>query len=272
MSKKLAEQLIKFFLFFVYHQSMEFKTLSKDELLQQIEKLQNENRLLRAEREKIQNNVKILIAKISHEMKTPLNSIIGFSELFKYKTKDNKLLEYINNILSSSIHMSELIKNLIDISQCQYKPIELSYSIFNIKDTIEDIIKSFPDKNINYTLIDLMINADYTRFRELVYNLISNALKYNKKNKQIELVTYTEDSQFCFEIKNYGEGIKEADYDRIFEFFTQVSEDINKRQIGSGIGLALCKAIVDAHGGEINVSSALEEGTTFIFKLPCLIG
>lgn len=231
-------------------------------------KLEEEISRLKLENTKIWDNVKILIAKTSHEIKTPLNSIIGFSELFKCRTDDIKMVEYIDNILISSKHLLSLAENLIDITKPKDNPIKLVYSIFNTKNAINEVINSFQKGDIKSTIIDTTICADHTRFKQLIYNLISNALKYNKKGKPAAVITYIEDDSFCFEVTDYGEGIEEDNQDKIFEFFTQVSEDINKRQIGSGIGLAICKIITDAHGGDIFVVSKKDEGSTFGFKIP----
>lgn len=247
---------------------MELKKLSEKELIEEVERLKSENLLLKKEREKTLETVKILIAKISHEMKTPLNSIIGFGELFKYKIRDEKLSLYINNILTNSNYLLSLTQNLVDITRAQYKQMELSYSIFNTKDTIEEIISSFNRDDIRYTIIDATIRADYTRFKQLIYNLISNAIKYNNPEYDIEIITYVENNYFCFEITDYGDGIKEEDYENIFDIFSQVSEDLHKRQIGSGIGLALCKSIVEAHKGTIDVCSCINNGSVFVFKIP----
>ncbi|MCM1265441.1 MAG: HAMP domain-containing histidine kinase, partial [Candidatus Gastranaerophilales bacterium] len=168
----------------------------------------------------------------------------------------------------SSKHMLSLIQDILDVTRSQYKPLELSYSFFNTKEAIEEIIKSFNNENLHYTIINYNICADYTRFKQLVYNLISNAIKFNKKNMPINILTYTEADNFCFEITDNGEGILEENYNKIFDFFSQVSKDSLKRQMGYGIGLSLCKSIAESHNGNINVSSDIGKGSTFIFKLP----
>ena len=240
---------------------MEYETLSKEALVSRLKRLE-------AEKESDWDNIKNLIVKISHEMKTPLNSIIGFSELFRMKTDDENLIRYTDNIKTASNLLLSLVQNFIDISTAQNERFEPTYSIFNPKDTIEEIVKNFPKAEIKTTLIDKNICADYTRFRQLVYNLISNAIKYGTSAKPIIIMTYLEDSSFCFDITDFGEGIEKDEQDRIFELFTQVTKDKTKRQIGSGIGLALCKAIVEAHRGEISVESEIGKGSTFSFKLP----
>lgn len=146
---------------------------------------------------------------------------------------------------------------------------------FQPKEVIEDILWSFNEamneKNINisYTLMDVEIYADLKRFKQLIYNLVSNSVKYNKIGGKVTIVTYiNENQEFTFEIKDSGDGIRKKDYGKIFNFFSQVNRDQLKRQQGSGVGLALCKAIAKAHGGDIGFKSRLNFGSTFWFTIP----
>jgi len=242
--------------------------LSREELVAELKRLENINSELRAEKSRVWDMVKILITKISHEFKTPLNSIIGFTELLKYKTADKKEQDYIDTISMSSRHMLSLIRDIIDITRAQYKPLELSYSFFNTKEVIEETIKCFNNENIHYTLINMDICADYTRFKQLVYNLISNALKFNRIGFPVGIITYMDENNFVFEITDNGEGIKEENYEKIFEFFAQTQSGRFKRQMSSGVGLSLCKSIVESHKGTISVISKPKAGSTFTFRIP----
>lgn len=117
--------------------------------------------------------------------------------------------------------------------------------------------------------MEVTISADLRRFRQLVLNLISNAIKFNKMNGKITIISYKNElGEFVFEIKDTGDGISKKDYGKIFKFFSQVNTDQLKRQKGSGVGLFLCKTIVDAHKGTINFKSRLNFGSTFWFTLP----
>lgn len=214
------------------------------------------------------------LAGISHEFRTPLNSIIGFSEILKSKIRDPKEFKYINNILLSSKHLLTLIQDVIDVSKSQYKILELNYSTFSPKDEIEQIILTLEamikEKNINlsYTLTHLTISADVKRFRQLIYNLVSNAVKFNKFNGTISIITFIKDENFFFEVTDTGDGISKKNHEKIFDFFSQVNRSQLKRQLGSGVGLALCKMITDSHGGEISFKSQLKKGSSFWFSLP----
>ncbi len=222
-----------------------------------------------------QNRHKIeFLAGISHEFKTPLNSIIGFSEILKSKSEHVDDLKYLENISQSSRHLLTLIEDVLDVSKTEYKNLELNYTTFRPKTvimqivtTLEEIIK---EKNLNltYTLTDVEISADIKRFRQLIYNLVTNAIKFNKQDGEINIFTYMKEDDFIFEIIDTGDGICKKDYEKIFNFFSQVNRSQLKRQLGSGVGLALCKRITDAHKGKINFKSQLDKGTHFWFSLP----
>lgn len=230
-------------------------------LLEEIEK---------SERERVE-----FLASISHEFKTPLNSIIGFSDVLKYKNNNPGNVKYIDNISKSSGFLLELIQDVLDLAKAQKGPMELKYETFRPKQVISDIIWGFEqerdEKNIeiSYTLSDVELAADLKRFKQLIYNLISNAIKFNKPDGKIMIVTYVnENKEFVFEIKDTGDGISKKDCAKIFNFFSQVNRSQLKRQQGSGLGLALCKTIAKAHKGDIYFKSRLNTGSTFWFELP----
>lgn len=249
-----------------------------------------ENISLYQESEK-QNKRKVeFLAGISHEFKTPLNAIIGFSEMMQSGIKnlhcankniDEKLFgkhveyaKYINNIVHSSKHLLSLIEDVIDVSRSQYKPLELKYSSFSSKNEISQVIQTLDQMvqekriQLDYTLCDIMLDADKKRFRQLIYNLMSNAIKFNKQKGKIFILTYVKDDKLFFEITDTGDGISKKNHEKIFDFFSQVNRSQLKRQLGSGIGLALCKKIIDAHNGKISFKSQITKGSCFWFCLP----
>ena len=252
------------------YQMNSYDTLSREELLEQLNKAEEDkfkyvNKYL--EQEDKWNVMRLLLAKISHEFKTPLNSIIGFSNLLKAYKQSEKELDFLNNILSSSHHMLDLIQDVLDLIRAQYTPMELNCNKIETRDIILEVINSYPNVEFDYTLVSAEIKADVKRFRQLIYNLTSNAVKFNKPGYKIKILTYI-DNGFNFEITDYGDGIEESNYNVIFEFFAQTNDNIYKRHMGSGIGLALCKSIIEAHNGQIGVKSKLGEGSTFHFLLP----
>lgn len=234
-----------------------------------------ENFSLKEENERTFKERMEFLASISHEFKTPLNSIIGFSDIMQAKNSNPDLEKYIKNISNSSKFLLGLILDVLDLSRSQSRKMELQYETFSPKrvilETLDSLENQLREKNIEvrYTLMEMQINADLRRFRQLVLNLISNSIKFNKLNGKITIVSYqNEKGEFVFEIKDTGDGISKKDYAKIFKFFSQVNQDQLKRQQGSGVGLFLCKTIVDAHKGKIDFKSRLNYGSTFWFTLP----
>lgn len=247
------------------------EVLSKDELIDLIIKSKNEtikyvNKFL--EEEEKQDVLRIVLLKLSHEFKTPLNSIIGFSDILKNRATTIDDYKCLNNINSSSRHLLSLIKDLLDVTRSQYKPLELIKTKFNSADIIRQIVSEFYSANINYTLSEVVLNVDKTRFKQVVYNLISNAVKFSNAGDEIRILSYLEGSIFKFEIADLGEGVSDDDKNIIFDFFSQASNDVKKRQFGSGVGLSLCKSIIEAHGGDIFVEDNTPKGSIFKFSIP----
>jgi len=247
-----------------------YNYLTKSELVERLSKAEEDkikyvNKYL--EQEEKWNILRLLFAKISHEFKTPLNSIIGFSDILRKYVATEKEISYLNIISTSSKHLLDLIQDLLDLTKAQYKPLELNYQKFNSREEIISVVNTFPNVKFDCTLINTEICADVKRFRQLIYNLVSNAVKFNSSDKNIQIITYMEDG-FNFEITDFGDGIDKSNSKIIFEFFSQVNDDVLKRQMGSGIGLSLCKSIIDAHNGKISVDSELGSGSTFKFRLP----
>lgn len=215
------------------------------------------------------------IASMSHEFKTPLNAIIGFSEMLKLNANlDSVYKKYVDNILLSSQHLLKLMEDVIDITKAESGKIELMYEKFNTKHTIQEALGvlgnmiNAKEHTVRTNLVDISISADLKRFRQLIYNLVTNAIKFTNKNGLITIITYIEDECFYFEIEDTGEGISEKDSPKIFQFFSQANSNYLKRKEGSGIGLALCKKIVEAHGGKIGFTTKEKIGSKFWFSLP----
>lgn len=235
-----------------------------------LEILTLKSELQRHNKDKIQ-----FLASISHEYKTPLNSIIGFSDMLKNNLYGTEDYRYIDNISKSSKFLLGLIQDILDMARSEFAEMELNYEVFRPKQLIEDMVLSFDEiiksKNLHfsYTIMDVEIKADVRRFQQMVMNLISNAVKFNKLNGKIKIVAYiNENNEFVFEVTDTGDGIRKRDYDKIFNFFSQVNRSYLKRQQGSGVGLALCKKIAEAHKGQIGFKSKLNNGSTFWFSIP----
>ncbi len=216
------------------------------------------------------------IASLSHEFKTPLNTIIGFSEILKFDDTLDKpqINKYMQNILNCSRHMLRLIEDIQDASIAESGKITICCEKFNSKQVINETIAQLEGliqkKNLSIapTLIDTKINADIKRFRQIIYNLFSNAIKFSELNGTIKIVTYLSDNKFYFEIHNMGKIIEPKEKNKMFKLFYQGNRKKGKNTEGAGIGLALCKKIITLHQGEIDFNSEPDKGTTFWFYLP----
>ncbi len=215
------------------------------------------------------------LSSVSHEFKTPLNAIIGFCDLLSENIENEENLKYLHNISNNSVYLMSLIKNILEYARSDSQPLTIKKERIRTKQLINEILQNFDEmrkeKNItfNYTLSDIIVNADLIRFKQLIYNLISNAIKFSKENSSVSIVTYVNrKKEFVFEIRDKGDGISKKDITKIFNFFTQVNRSELKRQQGSGVGLALCRKILQAHGGEIYVKSKLHQGSSFWFTIP----
>lgn len=246
--------------------------------------------------EKISRMKSEFLASMSHELRTPLNSIIGFAEVLKDKlfgTLNEKQDHYINNILVSGKHLLQLINNILDISKVEAGKMKLmleEYDVNRVIDEVQNIIKTLAyKKNIEMTL-DLAPNVvmvgDAAKMKQILYNLISNAIKFTEEKGRVQVRTERVPPNTRFEAKpgtetfttaepciklmvaDSGIGIKSEDQERIFLEFEQSEQTRKKRYEGTGLGLALTRKIVLLHGGKIWVQSEWGQGSEFFVVLP----
>ncbi|MGQ4873413.1 MAG: ATP-binding protein [Promethearchaeia archaeon] len=218
------------------------------------------------------------LATMSHEFRTPLNSIIGFSDLLleeSYGELNEDQKEFLEDIKQSSEHLLNLINRLLDLSKIEAGKIKLNIEKIRLKDLINQIqstIRPLYTKKKLYFKIEGLENnqeiyADRIRLQEVFYNLLSNAIKFTEEGG-ITLQILEKDSYWYFNIKDTGIGIPEKNYSNIFSEFTTVEDPFKTPKMGTGLGLAITKRLVNLHGGHIYFSSKVGEGTTFTFNIP----
>ncbi len=210
----------------------------------------------------------------SHDLKAPLRTITSYSQLLARRTKgklDETDLEFFDFIVGASKNMSNLIENLLNYSKAnsQKKNFE-EMNVSNMLEVITHELKADIDEKevaITFDQVPTSIVADQTRLKQLFQNMISNAIKFMEKGKTPQILIGCEDreSHFEFFIQDNGIGIKPEFHEKIFMLFRKLHGSGEFE--GTGIGLALCKKIVEQHGGEIWVESTYGEGTTFFFTI-----
>lgn len=241
-------------------------------------------RVLRQRNQALEEADKIktdFLAHMSYELRTPLNSIIGFSELLKneYQGPLNDVQhDYMHNILSASGQLLELFNDILDLSVIEAGGLTLDVDSFELPDVMTQVIEQLQER-IKVKGIEIILNCpenpkpvwgDAMHIQHAIYNLLSNAVKFTPALGTITL-TVTQDSlNYTVSVQDNGVGIKPEELDRIFEKFFTGSNTLSEQ--GAGLGLSLVKSFVELHGGQINVQSRLNTGTTVTMILPIRVG
>ncbi len=260
-----------------------------EELQMQTEELETQSEELRVQQKELEdkntavemaNQAKSeFLANMSHELRTPLNSIIGFSEVLEDKTfgkLNTKQDKYVNNILTSGKHLLQLINDILDLSKVESGKMDINYEVFLIPETmqsIETIIKAQVEKKkISLeTKIDedlVSITADRKKFKQIMYNILSNAVKFTPEGGQITLKAGRAEEFVRISVSDTGIGIKPEDQERVFAEFQQIDSRTSRAYEGTGLGLPLTRKLVELHGGKMWVESELGKGSTFTFTIP----
>ncbi|KKG15180.1 hypothetical protein EO98_15260 [Methanosarcina sp. 2.H.T.1A.6] len=219
------------------------------------------------------------LATMSHELRTPLNSVIGYSDILlaqMFGPLNERQLRYLKNISISGNHLLNLINDILDISRIESRDISLSFEIVHVADIFEDVkniaIPFATSKNISVEFLakpaDLNIYADKIKFKQILYNLVNNALKFTPENGHIEVVANKSGNTIRISVGDDGIGIPEDRQQIIFEPFKQIDSSLSRMYGGSGLGLTIVKNLVEMHSGEIKVKSEVTKGSTFTIVLP----
>lgn len=220
------------------------------------------------------------LALMSHELRTPLNSVIGFGSLLKQNIAgrlNEKQEKYVDKILASGMHQLDLIDMILDITRLESGKLELDIKKMSVPENIEQVLILIKEKAARHNVtiktdIDpalRFIHADEKRFRHILFNLLDNAVKFNKPEGGIVTIEgRRKENTASFSVSDTGIGIREQDMDKLFRTFQQVNTGLTRKYGGTGIGLAIVKQLVELHGGTITAESRAGEGSTFTFTLP----
>ena len=218
------------------------------------------------------------LATMSHELRTPLNAMIGFTDLLlggDYGSINEDQVVFLQDIKNSAEHQYEMIKNILDISKIESGQVTLKIEQIQLKSLMQQIISTlkplYSERKINMKVKGLnkntLIFADRIKFKQVTYNLLSNALKFTEKGT-ITLEFKDNSNNWEFDVKDTGIGIAEEDFELIFKDFKRVNSPYVNSKPGTGLGLALTKRIINLHGGDISFTSEIGKGTTFTFTIP----
>jgi len=219
------------------------------------------------------------LSTMSHELRTPMNAVIGFTDLLAnqfFGSLNEKQINYLKQIDSSSKHLLALIDNLLDITRIDAGSVKVELEPLALEDSIQAIAQIFKTqlnrKNVKLQIecepTAKTIRADNRIFRQILFNLISNAIKYSPDDSSIIVRALRMPDKVFVSITDMGIGIEPEDQEKLFNEFYQVNRSRDESLGGLGIGLNLVKRLVKLHGGEIGVESEPGKGSTFWFTIP----
>lgn len=217
---------------------------------------------------------KELIANISHDLRTPLTMITGYSEVMRDLPGENTP-ENIQIIIDESNRLSSLVNDLLDISKLESDSVTMENSVFNLTQCIKSIFNRYTTliKQDNYNIIfdhtcDVYINADPLRISQVMYNLINNAINYCGEDKTVIVRQTVYYDKVCIEVIDHGVGIEEDKLEYIWDRYYKVDKEHKQAVIGTGLGLSIVKNILVKYDAEFGVKSRPNEGSTFYFVMP----
>jgi signal transduction histidine kinase len=219
------------------------------------------------------------LANMSHELRTPLNAIIGFSEALMDKMfgeLNEKQLEYQKDIHESGKHLLSLINDILDLSKIEAGRMELELSSFHLPTAISNAVTLVRQRAMRHGIalgvdIDERLGdfqADERKVKQVLLNLLSNAVKFTPDGGRVDVSAKLDTDKVEISVKDTGVGISPEDQASLFEEFKQLGKDRPRKAEGTGLGLALTKRLVELHGGQILVDSAVGQGSMFRVMLP----
>ncbi|MDB5566194.1 MAG: sensor histidine kinase, partial [Tardiphaga sp.] len=236
--------------------------------------------LARTEAERADESKSRFLATMSHELRTPLNAIIGFSEMIVQEDllmiDAAKRKEYAQLINDSGQHLLSVVNGILEMSKLESGSFEITPEPFaprpalinccnllalkareNGIDLVTDAPKDLPE-----------VNGDLRAFKQILLNLVSNAIKFTERGGTVSVTASVEGSRLLLRVSDTGVGIASDDLKRIGDPFFQAGKTYRRRHEGTGLGLSIVKSLVGMHGGEMNVQSRVDEGTTITIALP----
>jgi diguanylate cyclase (GGDEF)-like protein len=219
-------------------------------------------------------------ATVSHEVRTPLNGVVGMLDMLKEMNLNKRQQECVDVAWNSSRTLIDLINNILDFSKMEAGKLTLDEVDFDLRKLLEEVIELVAkqaqqrDVELGYLFgpaVPDRVNGDSLRLRQVLINLLSNAVKFTEHGEVAVYITRAETAEFGlrFEVRDTGIGMSEEQQTHLFQSYEQADPSTTRKYGGTGLGLAICKQLVGLLGGEIGATSALGEGTTFHFTITC---
>jgi signal transduction histidine kinase/ActR/RegA family two-component response regulator len=222
------------------------------------------------------------LANMSHEIRTPLNGVIGVAETLRRSPLAPDQAAMVDLIVSSGAALQRLLGDVLDLSRVESGELTLAYSTFDLRKTVESAAGLFrisaENKGLEFTIAygpgaEGFIETDEARLRQILVNLTANAVKFTERGSvtiEVDVQGDGDQAQLVFRVTDTGIGFDPSRTDALFSRFVQADVSITRKYGGTGLGLALSKAIADRLGGDIQAQSRLGQGSTFTLILPCL--
>jgi PAS domain S-box-containing protein len=251
---------------------------ARKQIERQLQQMQLQNlELVEADRLKSQ-----FIATMSHELRTPMNAILGFSNLLLrqfHNRLEPQQLRMIERIFQNGQHLLTLIENILDFSKLRSRQLELQLESFDLCELVftlvEELRSQKNQKNIEMQVHlaqdSLMVVNDRKRVRQILVNLLCNAIKFTDHGWVTIEVELWRDDRVAIAVRDTGIGIADHELNHIFQEFRQINQTATRCHGGIGLGLAVTRALTDLMNGEISVVSQLGQGSTFLLEIPCCL-
>lgn len=241
----------------------------------------NAYKMIKEQNEKILESEKIkmeFLANVSHELRTPLNAILGFSEILStcaIGELNEKQQEFVSDIRVSGLHLLGMVNEILDMSKIESNTVKLVCSEFCITRALSEVANILKPlaKQKNVRLIidyeeDFEVYADYQKLQQILYNLVSNAIKYSPNDDEVVITAEKNNSDFVLKVHDNGIGIDKKYHGKIFAKFVQLDSAYTKKESSTGLGLTITKELTELHGGKVSVISEVNNGSTFVVQIP----